>query len=296
MTRTALLPALVQQAARWIGDAPALLVAAGAGMGVDSGLPDFRGREGFWRAYPALGRAGLAFEEIANPAVFERDPMLAWGFYGHRLALYRRTTPHPGFRILRELAAALPGGIFVFTSNVDGHFQKAGVDHRCVVEVHGSIHHLECLQGCRGAIWPADGFEPEVDLEACRLLNAPPRCPHCGGIARPNILMFDDWQWLGERTSEQLARFEAWRRDQGRRPLTIEIGAGRHVITVHQFAERSGGRMIRINPEAEAALGTDVLHLRCGALEGLTAIRDALVNGGLLTPHPVSVRPHPPSP
>ena len=294
MTQTALLPALAHQAARWIRDADALLVAAGAGMGVDSGLPDFRGREGFWRAYPALGRAGLAFEEIANPAAFERDPMLAWGFYGHRLALYRRTAPHPGFGILRALGDALPGGVFVFTSNVDGHFQKAGFDHQSVVEIHGSIHHLQCLQDCRRAIWSADGFEPEVDREACRLLNAAPRCPHCGGIARPNILMFDDWHWLGSRTADQLARFEAWRLDRGCRPLTIELGAGRHVITVRQFAERSGGRMIRINPEAEAAPGPDVLHLRCGALEGLTAIREALVGEASSTPDGPAPLPHPP--
>src|SRR5690606_40296556 len=69
--------ALVLQAAHRIMEAEALLVAAGAGIGVDSGLPDFRGRDGFWRAYPALGRAGLAFEQIANPAAFARDPTLA---------------------------------------------------------------------------------------------------------------------------------------------------------------------------------------------------------------------------
>ena len=48
---------VIEQAASLIKDADGLLITAGAGMGVDSGLPDFRGREGFWRAYPALGRA-----------------------------------------------------------------------------------------------------------------------------------------------------------------------------------------------------------------------------------------------
>ena len=47
-----------------------LLVTAGAGMGVDSGLPDFRGTEGFWRSYPPLAELGLRFEEVANPAWF----------------------------------------------------------------------------------------------------------------------------------------------------------------------------------------------------------------------------------
>ena len=79
-------------------------------------------------ACPRLGRAGLAFEQIANPAAFARDPTLAWGFYGHRLALYRRTVPHAGFAMLQQIGAALRGGLFVFTSNVDGQFQKAGFD------------------------------------------------------------------------------------------------------------------------------------------------------------------------
>jgi len=64
-----------------------LLIAAGAGMGVDSGLPDFRGKEGFWRAYPPLLKLGIRFEEMANPRWFTENPELAWGFYGHRYNL-----------------------------------------------------------------------------------------------------------------------------------------------------------------------------------------------------------------
>lgn len=82
-------------AARLIDEADSLIIAAGAGMGVDSGLPDFRGVGGFWQAYPALGRAKIRFEEIASPATFERDPTLAWGFYGHRLNLYRKRPALP---------------------------------------------------------------------------------------------------------------------------------------------------------------------------------------------------------
>lgn len=61
-------------AAHLIDEADSLIIAAGAGMGVDSGLPDFRGVSGFWQAYPALGRAKIRFESIASPATFERDP------------------------------------------------------------------------------------------------------------------------------------------------------------------------------------------------------------------------------
>jgi NAD-dependent SIR2 family protein deacetylase len=124
--------------------ADALLITAGAGMGVDSGLPDFRGKEGFWKAYPVVAKLGLSFGQMANPAWFERDPNLAWAFYGHRLHLYRDTAPHTGFACLRDIGQKKKHGCFVFTSNVDGHFQKAGFHSDRIVECHGSIHHLQC--------------------------------------------------------------------------------------------------------------------------------------------------------
>src|ERR1700746_3005889 len=112
----------VKQAAEALNTADALLITAGAGMGVDSGLPDFRGTHGFWRAYPAIAKLGLSFEEMADPTWFERSPHLAWAFCGHRLNLYRATEPHQGFRQLLDLGVKKSKGYFVFTSNVDGQF------------------------------------------------------------------------------------------------------------------------------------------------------------------------------
>jgi len=114
----------VEIAAKSIAGADALLVTAGAGMGVDSGLPDFRGDRGFWRAYPAYEQLGLSFQELANPRWFRDDPALAWGFYGHRLNLYRATAPHAGFAHLLAWIAGRPRGGYVLTSNVDGQFQR----------------------------------------------------------------------------------------------------------------------------------------------------------------------------
>ena len=100
----------LQQAARAIARADALLITAGAGMGVDSGLPDFRGDAGFWRAYPPFRKLRLTFVDLAQPGWFRQDPELAWGFYGHRLQLYRRIAPHSGFGILRRWAEGKPEG------------------------------------------------------------------------------------------------------------------------------------------------------------------------------------------
>lgn len=117
VNQTGLDSAAVDVAARLIGEAEALLVCAGAGMGVDSGRPDFRGDAGLWRACPPYARLGLSFMDLAAPVHFETDPELAWGFYGHRLGLYRATEPHAGFHLLRGWGGHLPRGARVFASN-----------------------------------------------------------------------------------------------------------------------------------------------------------------------------------
>lgn len=62
-------------------EAGAIAICAGAGIGVDSGLPDFRGNEGFWKAYPPLKKLNISFQEMANPHHFAQDPALAWYFF-----------------------------------------------------------------------------------------------------------------------------------------------------------------------------------------------------------------------
>ncbi|CAN7344064.1 SIR2 family NAD-dependent protein deacylase [Massilia sp. LjRoot122] len=263
----------IEEAAALLEHADGLLVAAGAGMGVDSGLPDFRGTTGFWRAYPALGRRGLAFHEMACPESFDQDPRLAWGFYGHRLALYRATTPHAGFGILRAFAARMGGGGFVFTSNVDGQFQRAGFDPGTVVECHGSIHHLQCTRPCCDTVWPADGVDPVVDQDACKLSSALPLCPRCGALARPNILMFNDGAWLAQRSEAQMARLARWRAGISRLAV-IELGAGVDIPSVRRMAESQGEALIRINPREPAVRKGVALPL--GASAALRLLEAAL--------------------
>jgi NAD-dependent SIR2 family protein deacetylase len=268
-----------ERAAFLINRADALLVAAGAGMGVDSGLPDFRGKEGFWRAYPALRESQTDFYRIACPAAFHSSPERAWGFYGHRLALYRRTQPHPGFELLRRWGQRMARGMWVFTSNVDGQFQKAGFDADRIHECHGSIHHLQCLGSCSSEIWPADAFEPDVDEQNCLLRNSAPRCPRCGGLARPNILMFGDGGWLQTRSAAQERRLYAWL-STVERLVVIELGAGTAIPSVRSFADgcsqQLGARIIRINPQESQVLAREDVGLPTGALNGLQSIAEIL--------------------
>ena len=94
----------LDRAAEVIAEAEALLITAGAGIGVDSGLPDFRGQHGFWNAYPPYRKLGLDFVDLANPAWFEDDPTLAWGFYDHETI-----TPRQLLAMLVVLAIASIG-------------------------------------------------------------------------------------------------------------------------------------------------------------------------------------------
>jgi NAD-dependent SIR2 family protein deacetylase len=250
-------------------------------MGVDSGLPDFRGPEGFWRAYPPYRALGLRFEEIADPAHFAADPELAWGFYGHRLELYRATVPHAGFGVLAGWARDRPTR--VFTSNVDGQFQVAGLPG--VAECHGSIHFLQCTVDCGQPVWPADAESVRVDPGTGRAAPPLPVCPACGALARPNILMFGDTEWVPDRTAEQLREHAAWlrgRRAAGARLAVVEVGAGSAIPTVRREAEvasAASGALVRINPrEPEVRHGRGV-GIAAPAAATLLAIDERLRRG-----------------
>ncbi len=270
----------IETARELIENSDALLITAGAGMGVDSELPDFRGDEGFWRAYPPYQRLGKSFVEMANPAAFETDPAFAWGFYGHRLDLYRRTVPHPGFQILEDWGKAALQGSFVMTSNVDGHFEKSGFDPARIYEVHGSIHHIQCSGPClNSGIWAAEEMEIAVDESAMRAVGELPRCPECNRIARPNILMFGDGSYLEDRNAEQYQRLDHWLKETAEtKRIIIELGAGSAVPAVRLFSERvarseSDSILIRINPrEPTIPAGIEGISLSTPALEALESL------------------------
>ncbi|QGJ70985.1 NAD-dependent protein deacetylase [Planctomycetales bacterium 10988] len=274
----------IEKAAGWINEARSLLIASGAGMGVDSGLPDFRGPEGFWKAYPVFRERNLSFYDLANPQWFDTDPEQAWGFYGHRRNLYRSVEPHDGFIHLLRWAESCPEGYFVFTSNIDGHFQKAGFASERIVECHGSIRHLQRVGDTASPIWPAEDEDISLDEATLRAVPPLPCCPQTGQPARPNVLMFGDWEWNGERTEAQWERYETWLRslDPGG-CVIIECGAGTAVPTVRSLCERLPFRLIRINlrecsiPNRRAA---DGIELPLPALEALTAMKKLLSSKG----------------
>jgi len=171
-------------------------------MGVDSGLPDFRGNHGFWKAYPAYDRLGLSFAECATPRHFADDPHFAWGFYGHRTNLYRNTIPHDGFHIIKKWieknsADTLWSPPMLMDSSRKQDMQRS----RC-------LRFTVPFTGCsvRGVATIEFGAtrrysrSMRLPMRACDPI---PHCAACGRVSRPNILMFGDSSWLQERVIEQ---------------------------------------------------------------------------------------------
>jgi NAD-dependent SIR2 family protein deacetylase len=268
----------ISEAAEAIRNAKTLVITAGAGMGVDSGLPDFRGNQGFWNSYPMYKRLGLSFVQAANPEHFEDDPHFGWGFYGHRTNLYRNTLPHSGFTMLQDWINEFQLDYFIATSNVDGQFQKAGFSDDKILEVHGSIHHLQCTIPCTRNIWSNDA-EYNIDETTMRSLDVP-RCPQCRQVARPNILMFGDYSWVSKRSAIQEENFDDFLQNNKNNPMVvIEMGAGSAIPTIRHLSEKLGQQqktqVIRVNPR-EPQIRAPHFSFSGGAVDVLTQIKNAL--------------------
>jgi len=259
----------IQRAADWIRNADGIVIAAGAGMSVDSGLPDFRGTGGLWTSLLPAGMTERDVGSLTQGGCFVEKPTEAWKFYGKALQVCRQTTPHVGYTLLKRWADRTPHGAFVFTSNVDGHFQAAGYDEMRIVECHGAINLLQCVEPCGNAIWEAGNAINDGDIGG-NVLHALPRCPHCARLARPNFLLFDDARWVGTRSSAQWDRLGIWLRSV-KRPVVVELGAGTAVPSVRMFAESVRGPLIRINLE-ECEVNGEGAGIRGTALEVISAI------------------------
>lgn len=256
----------IARAAQWVARADALIIAAGAGMSVDSGLPDFRGSNGIWTTLLPAGMHERDLGAFTQGRCFAENPREAWRFFGRALDVCRDTPPHAGYALLRDWATAKRHGAFVYTSNVDGQFRAAGFDDARILECHGSIHHFQCARPCSSTTWAAPGA-----IVPAR----PPRCIHCGGPARPNFLLFSDPAWVVARTNAQRLRLEVWR-GTAANAVVIEIGAGAALPTVRMFAESLRLPLIRINAHDAQVEGDSVLSLKGRALDILQRIDRSL--------------------
>ncbi|WP_410640896.1 SIR2 family NAD-dependent protein deacylase [Amycolatopsis sp. lyj-346] len=145
----------------------------GAGISTASGIPDYRGPEGVWTRTPSAVNA-FTLENFMAGADVRRE---FWRTYAGHAAW--RAEPNAAHRALAELDDA-GAAVRVLTQNIDGLHQRAGLAERKVLELHGSVHTTRCT-GC------AAGFTTAGILAAG---DDNPSCPHCGGILKPDIVLF----------------------------------------------------------------------------------------------------------
>jgi len=273
-------PGPVDRAAHLLAAARRPLVLTGAGMSAESGIPTFRDEGGYWRRFPPFARLGLAAQDLASPWAFHHHLAHAWAFYEWRRRNAAANVPHAGYTVIgRWLAERFPEG-FIHTTNTDGYHLRAGADPTRLREVHGSMWRLQCLRPCAPVFWdevrvPLCGLD-EAAMEASEL----PRCPRCGGVARPHILMFGDGDYLSH-----LAQDAAWERFiAGGVDVVLLIGTSGAVPTNDRIAaalQQRGCRVVTINPDPTAGgyVHPDVaLHLKAG--DALTALDRRLRNPG----------------
>jgi len=271
----------VSRARRWLATADAVVIVAGAGMSRDSGLPDFRGRDGWY----SMGEEGndrkIAMDQVCYQSGSEHFDV-SWQLARAMLRAFRSCEPHAGYAKLQEAFGG--NGCFVLTSNIDGYFAEAGFDKKRLFETHGSAHRLQCAsykrdetEACAGA-WPL----PDADAEALLEAEAVPRCRTCHGVARPNVshVTDEDEDVDASVTGPQRSRLLRWLKRHwrlDRKLVVLEVGTG---ISPHSLrfdsellAARHGSKLIRIDPgEADVPDSKRCVGLKMGALEALTRL------------------------
>eukprot|EP01080_Neovahlkampfia_damariscottae_P008033 gene8033-12498_t len=204
---------VIQQAAKAISESNCIYFTAGAGMGVDSGLPDFRGKDGFWRAYPPMKDLGIDLPSTSNPKWFDKDPEFAWGFWAHRFNLYSKSKPHEGYNFLKRFSENKKYGHFVFTSNVDAHFERI-FDRENIIEYHGTTKFWQCTDvDCKKGVYEVSlDTKLEIDEKTFRITSGIPKCDVCQKVTRPNVLMFNDSRFCENTFNNQEKNYKKFLR------------------------------------------------------------------------------------
>jgi len=203
-----------------------ILVITGAGVSAESGIPTFRGKDGYWRNLDPI--------KLATPEAFARDPELVWQWYRERRQRIRDAQPNAAHEAIAKLAQDADEFLLV-TQNVDDLHERAGVGETERVQIHGDIFVSKCSR-C--------DFEQGREQEQEK--NGVPRCAKCGALMRPGVI------WFGEPLpAPETERVENYlQRDS----CGVVIVAGTtatfgYIIDWALRASHHGGALIEVNPE-----------------------------------------------
>jgi NAD-dependent deacetylase len=214
----------------WVDASSRVVTLTGAGISTESGIPDFRGPQGVWTKNPKAEKLSNIHEYMADPEVRR----LAWQGRLHHPAW--TATPGPGHQALVDLERRGKLHALV-TQNIDGLHQRAGSSPDLVIEVHGTIHDVVCMDcGWRGPMGPV--------LDRLRAGEEDPPCAECGGILKSATISFG--QALVPRVIER-AMVAAETAD-----LLLAIGSSLQVYPIAAAvpaARAAGARVVIVNAE-----------------------------------------------
>lgn len=223
-----------------------VLAITGAGISAESGIPTFRGKDGWWRREDPT--------KLATQLAFDRDPSYVWEWYEYRRGLVGEADPNLGHGALARWESA-GREVLVATQNVDDLHERAGSGD--VVHIHGSIWRVRC-QGC--------GREREEPRHP--LPERPPRCERCGELERPAVV------WFGEMLpSDPIRRVEAFL--SGGVELAVVVGTEASFGYIQGFARaarRAGALLVEVNPSETVLSGVVDIRLAGPAGEVLPGI------------------------
>ncbi len=283
----------IKRAAKLIKDADALIFTNGAGLGVDSGLATFRGRNQEDSGWGPITRDVESPYSMAKPRRVDEDPCLAWGYSAYRCNAFKATEPHNGYHIMRQWGQSKRIGYAVYTSNIDGHWRRVLQNDPAVplVECHGSIDLMQCHVDCQLMTWETDFASianTTIDPETGKCnMESLPMCPYCKGPSRFNVCLVADNHFNKIRFDHQTAHWEAFLTEKLSKTLKIvvvEVGAGTNIPTIRRLSaaltRRFGATLVRINlddPELDRSVDIGHLiqnnvHVSIGTLGALDAL------------------------
>ena len=277
----------LKDAQKAIAQCDALLIVAGAGMSVDSGIFTYRGANGIWNKSIQIGNEMYSYDEISSLKMWKEFPALAWGFKANFYTTMRDAEPHEGYyKLLDYVKHRKNGNYFVCTSNIDNYFERAGFDKDKIYEVHGTMKTLQCMdKRCsarNGVISMTDAHMPAFDKTTFIGSNLP-SCPYCPNILRPNVSMFGDFDFYGKPYEFARRKMDIWLKEneeKGKSLVILEIGCGinPHSLRMNNGKMLSGEwklpkitcltKMVRLNPDDDP-VEDGCIHVRLGAKQGI---------------------------
>ena len=166
-------------------------VLTGAGISAESGIPTFRGPEGYWQ----VGSTNYRPEEMATHRMFLEKPWEVWSWYLYRRDVCRQATPNEGHLAVTRLEGILGKRFRLVTQNVDGLHLRAGNSSERTFQIHGNLNLRRCAEACTQELFPLpdelryQGKERPLNQGVKTALS----CPRCGGLTRPHVLWFDEF-------------------------------------------------------------------------------------------------------